>query len=290
MSVLEWDKAGERLYETGVDQGVLYIPDAGGNYVNGYAWNGLVAVTESPAGAESNKQYADNQVYVNLLSAEEFNGTIEAFTSPEEFDQCDGLASPVPGVSLGQQGRKAFGFSYRTRIGNDLLGTDYGYKIHLVYGAQASPSEKNFSTINDSPEAATLSWEVSTTPVGGPAGFKPLATITIDSTKVTPSALAALEDFLYGTAGTEPQLPLPAAVVALFDGTITEVTPTEPTFDSGTDTITIPTVTGVRYTINGMDVSGAVVITEDTVVKAYPADGYVFPDVVDDDWFFDYTP
>lgn len=294
---LTWDKVGERLYETGVDQGVLYLPDVSGAYDTGFAWNGLTGVSESPSGAESNKQYADNRVYLNLVSAEEFGATIEAFTYPDEFAQCDGTASPETGIYLGQQGRRVFGLSYRTRLGNDIDGSDYGYKLHLIYGALAAPSERGYTTINDTPEALTLSWEVSTTPVDVPGTnpvtgkpFKPTASLTIDSTKVDATALTALEDFLYGTAGTDPRLPLPAEVIALFGGTVTEVMPTAPTYNSTTDTITIPAVTGVVYSINDEPVAaGPVVITEDTVVTAAPAPGYSFPAVTDDDWFFDFT-
>jgi len=217
MAELKWDQVGERLYETGVDHGVLYIPTSAGVYSNGYAWNGLVSVTESPSGAESNKQYADNGVYLNLISAEEFGGTIEAFTSPKEFDQCDGSATPVPGVSIGQQPRKSFGLSYRTRVGNDTEGTEHGYKIHLIYGALAAPTEKAFASINDSPEAITLSWEMSTTPVEVP-GHKASASISIDSTLVDPTALAALEEILYGSLTTPARLPLPAEVLEIFEG------------------------------------------------------------------------
>lgn len=289
MTKLLWDQTGERLYETGVDHGVLYLPDGSGEYVNGYAWNGLTAVTESPSGAESNKQYADNQVYLNLQSAEEFNGTIEAFTYPDEFAECDGSAQPQVGVYVGQQTRKAFGFSYRTKIGNDTVGQDYGYKLHLVYGALAAPSEKAYNTINESPEATPLSWEVSTTPVAVNSGnLKPTATITIDSTKVGATQLAALEDLLYGTEGTDPQLPLPAEVIAMFAGAVIEVVPTEPTFAG--NTITIPAVTGVIYMIQGEVVpAGPYPITQDTVVHAKPAPGYSFPAVTDDDWLYDHT-
>lgn len=293
MTKLAWDKTGERRYETGVDRGVLYIPNALGVYDHGYAWNGLTAVTESPSGAESNKQYADNQVYVNLVSAEEFGGTIEAFTYPDEWEQCDGSASPQTGISVGQQTRKTFGLCYRTLVGNDLEGQDHGYKLHLVYGALASPSEKAYATINDSPEAMTLSWEFTTTPydVGTTGGntYKPISTITIDSTKVSASALANLEDLLYGTAGTDASLPTPAAVLALFAGTVTEVMPVAPTYNSSTHVITIPTVTGVIYMIDGEVVTGTVTITANTVVNAIPAPGYKFPAVADDDWFFNYT-
>lgn len=288
MSKLTWDQVGERRYETGVDHGVLYIPNNLGVYDTGFAWNGLTAVTESPSGAEASPQYADNIKYLNLISAEEFGGTIEAFTYPDEFAQCDGTASPQPGISLGQQSRKTFGLAYRTRVGNDLDGTDHGYKVHMIYGALAAPSEKAYSTINDSPEALTFSWELSTTPVDVP-GFKPAASLTIDSTKVSASALLVLENALYGTVGTDPRLPLPAEVLAMFAGTTAVATPTEPAYNSTTKTITIPVVTGVTYMINDEPVTGDVVITQDTVVTAKPNQGYQFPDVSDDDWYYDFT-
>jgi hypothetical protein len=289
MAELVWDQVGERVYETGVDHGVLYIPNAQGQYVDGYAWNGLVTVTESPSGAESTPQYADNIKYVNLKSTEEFGGTIEAFTYPDEFGQCDGSAEPSNGVYLGQQGRKSFGLSYRTKIGTDL-NSDAGYKLHLVWGADAAPSEKAYTTVNDSPEAITFSWEFTTTPVPVP-GFKPTASMTIDSTKVPPTNLAALEDQLYGTTGVDPMLPSPADVIALFAGAVIEVTPLEPAFDAGTDTITIPSVTGVLYQIDGETVpAGPVVITENTFVHAIPAPGYSFTANSDDDWYYPYTP
>jgi len=217
MTALVWDQVGERLYETGVDRGVLYIPDDTGVYDEGFAWNGLTTVTESPSGAESNAQYADNIKYLNLLSAEDFGGTIEAFTYPDEFGQCDGTVDAKPGVQIGQQGRKVFGLSYRTRVGNDIDGTDHGYKLHLLYGLQAAPSEKAYATINDSPEAITFSWEVSSTPVPV-TGYKPTALLVVDSTVVDPAALSDLEDLLYGTGGapgTDPQLPTPDEVIAL---------------------------------------------------------------------------
>lgn len=289
MTKVTWDKVGERLYETGVDRGVLYIPDGSGVYDTGFAWNGLVSVTESPSGAEATPTYADNIKYLNLISAEEFGATIEAYTYPDEFAQCDGTASPSTGVGIGQQSRKLFGLSYRTRLGNDLDGTDYGYKLHLIYGALAAPSEKAYASINDSPEAITFSWEVSTTPVEV-TGYKPTASVVIDSTKVDATALATLEDFLYGTVGTDPSLPLPDAVLALFAGSITVVIPTAPTYNSSTDTITIPSQTGVIYKINGVvQTAGPVVITQDTVVNAVPAEGYAFAEVSDDDWFFDWS-
>jgi hypothetical protein len=288
MSKLTWDQVGERFYETGVDHGVLYIPDSGGSYDEGYAWNGLVTVTESPSGAESNPQYADNIKYLNLLSAEEFGATIEAFTYPDEFAQCDGTASPEPGVSIGQQSRRIFGLSYRTKVGNDTEGQDFGYKLHLIYGAQAAPSEKAYATVNDSPEALTFSWDLTTTPVDVP-GYKPSASITIDSTQVDAAALSDLEDMLYGTSGVDPSLPLPGDVLSLFAGSVSEVTPTAPTYNSGTHTITIPTVVGVEYRIDGAPVTGAVVITDDTVVTAHAESGYRFPDVSDDDWLFTFV-
>lgn len=290
---LTWDQVGERKYENGVDHGVLYIPNNVGVYENGYAWNGLVSVTESPSGAESTPQYADNIKYVNLKSAEEFGGTIEAFTYPDEFGQCDGTAEPETGVKLGQQGRKTFGMSYRTKIGTDL-DSDAGYNLHLVYGADAAPSEKAYTTVNDSPEAITFSWEFTTTPapvgtIGGTA-YKPAASLTIDSTKVNATALAALEDMLYGTSGTDASLPTPAEVVALFAGTITEVETSAPTYNSSTDIITIPTVTGVVYYIDGEVVSGTVgPITEDTVVTAAPAPGYSFTETSDSDWTINFA-
>src|SRR3954469_9501898 len=192
MTALTWDNVGERSYETGVDRGVLYQLDASGEYVDGVAWNGLTTVTESPSGAESNKQYADNTVYVNLIPAEEFGGTIEAYTYPDEFGQNDGSNEPAVGLAVGQQGRRPFGLVYRTLQGNDTEGQDHGYRLHLVYGAQASPSEKAYATVNDSPEAISFSGEFSPTPVGL-ADHRPVSLLTIDSTKVDPDDLATLE-------------------------------------------------------------------------------------------------
>jgi hypothetical protein len=287
MTALTWDQIGERLYETGVDHGVLYIPDAQGNYDNGYAWNGLTTVTESPSGAEATPLYADNIKYLNLISAEEFGGTIEAFTYPDEFGQCDGSATPTPGVTVGQQKRKSFGLSYRTKVGNDI-DSEAGYKLHLIYGATAAPTEKAYGTVNDSPEAITFSWEISTTPVAVP-GHSPTSVITIDSTKVDATALATLESQLYGSAGTDPQLPPPASVIAIFSGTVTEVMPTAPTYDPVTFIITIPSVTGVTYKINGVDQPAGPTspIANDVLVKAFPNAGYKFPPVSDSDWFFE---
>ncbi len=214
MSKILWDQTGERLYETGVAQGVLYVQNDAGAYPAGVPWNGLSAVTESPEGAEASAIYADNMKYLNLISTEEFKATIEAYTYPEEFDACNGAEEIEVGVAIGQQGRKTFGFSYKTLIGNDVDDIDHGYKIHVVYGCKASPSEKGFQTVNDSPEAITLSWEVTTTPVTV-AGFKPTATLEIDSTKVDPADLALIEKALYGDDVTDANLPLPDALLAL---------------------------------------------------------------------------
>ena len=213
MSRLVWDQTGDRQYETGVKNGVLYIPTEG-VYNKGVAWNGLTAFTESPSGAEATPLYADDTKYLNLMSTEEYGCTIEAYTYPDEFAQCDGSAEIAKGVSIGQQSRKTFGLSVKTTLGNDIEGNDFGYKLHIVYGALASPSEKGYATINDSPEAITFSWEVTTTPVSV-VGFKPTASITIDSTKADKTKLKALEDILYGSTETEPRLPLPDEIAGL---------------------------------------------------------------------------
>lgn len=287
---LAWDQDGERLYETGVDHGVLYLSSGGGVYDSGYAWNGLIGVTESPTGAEVTPFYADNIQYLNLTATEWFGATIEAYTYPDEFGECDGTATPVAGVSFGQQARRRFGMAYRTRIGNDQQGDSYGYKIHLIYGAQVAPSERTYSSVNDSPEPLTFSWEVTTDAVEVD-GYRRTASLTIDSTKVDADALASLENILFGSSGVDPRLPLPNEVVALFSGTVLQAVPTEPAFDAGTNTITIPTVTGVVYSVNGETVlAGPLVITEDTVVHAAPAAGYEFPAVSDDDWYYNHTP
>lgn len=217
MSKLVWDQSGERYYETGVKMGVLYPQSTGGTYSKGVAWNGLTAVTESPSGAEATALYADDIKYLNLMSAEEFGATIEAYTYPPEFAACDGSAEIATGVTIGQQKRTAFGLCYRTTIGNDTDGNDHGYKLHIIYGAMASPSEKAYATINDSPEAITFSWEVTTTPVSV-SGFKPTANLTIDSTKVESAKLAALEAILYGSdsePAKEARLPLPNEIATL---------------------------------------------------------------------------
>lgn len=214
MSKIVWDQTGERLYETGVKQCVLYTQDAQGEYSNGVAWNGITAVTESPSGAEATPLYADDIKYLNLMSAEEFGATVEAYTYPDEFAECDGSAALATGVYIGQQVRKTFGLCYRTTLGNDVAANDFGYKLHIVYNAKAAPSEKGYATINDSPEAITFSWELTTTPVNV-TGFKPTATVTIDSTKVDESKLAALEAILYGTETEEARLPLPDEIVEI---------------------------------------------------------------------------
>ncbi len=214
---LVWDADGERLFETGVNQGVLYPMNSSGIYPLGVAWNGLTGVTESPSGAEPNPLYADNIKYLNLMSAEEFGATVEAYTYPDEFEACDGSATLATGVQVGQQTRQGFGLSYKTLLGNDTDGSDYGYKLHLVYGAKASPSEKSYETVNESPDAITFSWDITTTPVAVP-GMKPSASLTIGSNQVNGAALTALEDILYGTAGGDPRLPLPTEVATIMGG------------------------------------------------------------------------
>lgn len=295
MTRLLWDQVGERRYETGVDQGVLYLPTAG-IYDVGYAWNGLTTVTESPSGAEVSAQYADNIKYLSLQSAEDFGATVEAFTYPDQFAQCDGSAAPQVGVAVSQQTRRSFGLSYRTKLGNDVLAADYGYKLHLVYGALAAPSEKAFATINDSPEALAFSWEITTNPVSV-SGLKPTALLTVDSSKVTAANLLALENALYGTAGTTPRLPLPDEVIAMFAGAQTLVTPVAPTATTA-GVITIPSVAGVQYRrgdTNAVVTNAATVqvpgaIGQSLVIKAVPATGaYAFNVNTDDDWSFTKT-
>jgi hypothetical protein len=292
MAVLLWDQSGQRLYETGVDKGVLYIPDAAGNYPSGVAWNGLVNVTETPSGAEATALYADNTKYLNMYSNEEFAATIEAYTYPIEWNQFDGVSSPQTGVHVSQQSRKTFGLAFRTRLGNDILGNDYGYKLHLIYGATASPSERAYGTINDSPEAITFSWECMTVPVAV-TGLKPTSLITVNSTLVNPTNLTSLENALFGTAGTSARLPLPDEVVTMFSGAQTLVTPTMPTFVSTTGVITIPTVTGVTYkrADTGATVTGTVTISGTTGaylhIFAVPTTGlYAFNAASDDRWVF----
>lgn len=213
---LTWDDAGKRLYETGVKQGVLYPQDDNGAYPKGVAWNGLTAVTESPEGAEPTPLYADDIKYLNLLSTEEFKATVEAYTYPDEFAECDGSGSLVEGVTIGQQDRKTFGLSYRTSLGNDVKGNEYGYKLHIVYGCLAAPSEKAYATVNDSPEAITFSWEVSTTPVNV-TGFKPTASLTLNSVKLGATKMKAIEDVLYGSSTAEARLPLPDEIKSIIE-------------------------------------------------------------------------
>lgn len=292
MARLLWDQVGERRYEAGVDQGVLYLA-TGGVYDIGYAWNGLTTVTESPSGAEPSAQYADNIKYLNLMSNEEFGATIEAFTFPDEFAECDGSVLLHAGVTVGQQGRRSFGLSYRTKVGTDQS-ADAGYKIHLVYGCQAAPSEKAYATINDSPEAMAFSWEITTTPVAV-TGYKPTALLTIDSTKVVEANLTALEDALYGTAGTAPRLPLPDEVITMFSAGQTAVTPLAPTA-TAPGLITIPAVTGVTYrradtnaiVTDTVQIPGGIGST--LVIRATPSSGlYTFTPNADDDWTFTKT-
>lgn len=293
MTPLTWDQVGERLYETGVDRGVLYHPDGAGLYNDGFAWNGLTTVTESPSGAEANPQYADNIKYLNLYSAEEFGGTIEAYTYPDEFALNDGTATPTPGVAVGQQSRKSFGLCYRTRLGNDVDGTDHGYKLHLVYGATASPSEKAYASINDSPEAIAFSWEFATVPVAV-TGLKPTSLIVVDSTDVDPADLAELESQLYGDADNDARLPLPDEVIDLLGGAATVVdlgtAANQPSYNAATHVVTLPAVTGVQWKVNGANVApGArppLAVGQTAEVDATPAAGYTLDG--DTDWTFDY--
>jgi hypothetical protein len=288
MALLTWDGIGQRLYETGVDHGVLYVPNAQGVYNTGVAWNGLTTVTESPSGAESNPQYADNIKYLNLVSAEEFGATIEAFTYPDAFAQCDGSVIVNNGVVLGQQSRRSFGFSYRTLVGNDTMGRDFGYKIHLVYGALAAPSEKANATVNDSPEAAALSWEVTTTAVAvgtvNSVAYKPVAHLVVDSTKVTPANLATLEGILYGAPGVDPRLPLPAEVIGFFSasGASTAVAvPIASPSSTAAGVVTIPTHTGVDFLIDGVIIPAGTSYTLPAIgrklVVAQAKSGYTIP-------------
>lgn len=290
MTQLSWDDTGQRTFETGVSQGVLYQIDNTGAYVDGVAWNGLTTVTEKPAGADSNKQYADNIVYLNLLAAETFGGTIEAFTYPLEFEQNDGTAAPTPGVTVGQQPRKPFGFCFKSLKGNDTEGNSHGYKLHLIWNALAAPSEKAYATVNDSPAPIGFSWDVSTTPVnvGTVLGvpYAPTSQMTIDSTLVDPAKLATLESYLYGTVSDDPTLPSPAQVITIMASTLTTATPAAPTYSSSTDLITIPSTTGVLYYIDGVNVPAGDFgpITSNKLVKAKPALGYKFPAEQQTEW------
>ena len=244
---LRWDQVGERFYETGCKNGVLYVGGSGGVYGKGVAWSGLISVTESPSGAEPTPIYADDMKYLNLISAEDFAATIEAYTYPDEFTVCDGTASLADGVTVGQQTRKPFALAYRTAIGNDSEGTDHGYKLHIIYGATAAPSEKAYSTINDSPEAMTLSWELSTTPVEVP-GMKPTAILTINSTKVDADKLAALEAILFGSESADARLPLPAEIKELFEGSAPQ--PVSATYLPANNATAVETTSTITITLN----------------------------------------
>lgn len=288
---LTWDGLAERYFETGVDHGVLYH-QTGGVYNDGEAWNGLITVTESPSGAESNKKYADNIPYLNLFSAEEFGATIECFTAPNGFLTYDGVRKTANGLQITQQSRPVFGFSWRTKKGNGL-DEDLGYILHLAYGLQASPSEKTRTTVNDSPEPTTFSWTITSTPVEVP-GFKPTAVVHIDSTDpdVDPTNLAALEEVLYGKTGVAPRLPLPAEVDTILGTGIIEVTPEPLAYNSSTHTITYVAQPGVVYRREdtGAAITANVVLTagQSLIVTAEPANGYNFDGVFVDRWLYEY--
>jgi hypothetical protein len=290
VGVLTWDGTGEKVYETGVDHGVLYpINLSTGLYDDGFAWNGLTAVNEKPSGAAANKTYADNILYSNIRSAELFAGTIEAYTFPDEFGDCDGTNAPATGVTVGQQTRRTFGLCYRTKVGNDVSG-DLGFKLHLVYGATAAPSEKDYATVNDSPAAVQFSWDFDCTPVPL-TGLNPTCILVIDSTKVNETALNDLLDDLYGTVGTAPILPDPDTVLAFFTGSITNITLTAATFN-GAHTITIPTQTGVQYYLDGVEhAAGSVTLTtgQSKVVSARALPGYHFNTPVVKEWMFTFV-
>jgi hypothetical protein len=290
MTQLTWDGTGERLYETGVDQGVLYLLNTvNGLYDTGVAWNGLTTVKEQPGGATANPQFADNIKYLNLLSAETFAGTIEALTYPVDFEQCDGTAVPTTGVAVGQQSRATFGLSYRSRVGSDVT-SSLGYKRHLVYGAVATPSEKDYATVNDNPAAVAFSWQFNTTPAVV-TDLEPTSLIVVDSTKVDSGALADLEAFLHGTGGSDPSLPPPDDVIALFSGAVTAITLTAPTFD-GAHTITIPSETGVKYYVDGvLHAAGSQLLTtgQKKIVTAVAQAGYIFNTPYVDRWMFTFV-
>lgn len=289
MTALTWDEEAKRIFETGVDHGVLYPKDPNtGLYSPGVAWNGLTAVNEKPAGAAATPQWADNMKYLNLLSLETFDATVEAWTFPPEFEACDGTASPSDGVSVGQQNRQTFGLCYRTQVGS-AADPQAGFKLHLVYGCLAAPSEKDYATVNDTPSPVQFSWDISTTPVTV-TNLKPTSLITIDSTIVDPTSYDALCQILYGTVGVDPELPLPDAVIALFASTPTVVTTIEPTFNPTGHVLTIPSVTGVTYFMDGdVITSGTHTITADKVVTAEAQNGYVFSPLSVDAWHIVYS-
>jgi hypothetical protein len=290
VTTVVWDDTGNKKYETGVDHGVLFpLNPETALYDDGFAWNGLTAVNEKPGGAAPNPQFADNIKYLNLLSAETFAGTIQAFTYPDEFGACDGTNAPFSGVTVGQQSRQTFGLCYRTKVGNDVS-SELGFKLHLVYGALATPSEKDFATINDSPAAVQFSWDFDCTPVPV-TNLQPTCLIVVDSTKVDSGALSDLEDLLYGTSGTDPSLPYPDDVIALFSGTVTDITLTPATFN-GAHSITIPTQTGVKYYVDGVEhAAGTITLTtgQSKVVTARAQTGYVFNTPVVDEWLFTFV-
>lgn len=285
MSRLVWDATGERFYETGVKNGVLYLQTSG-IYNRGYVWNGLTAVTEKPTGAEATALYADDVKYLNLMSNEDFEATIEAYTYPSEFAECDGSVALTTGVMIGQQARKTFGLCYRTTLGNDADGNDYGYKLHIIYGAMASPSEKGYSTINDSPEAITFSWEIKTTPVNV-TGYKPTALITIDSTKVNAAKLTALENILYGTPAADARLPLPDEIASLMGGTteysvinyLTHVSNSNSSGTTGSDYDAVLTaddgysIENVIVTMGGVDITDTAYTSGTGAVSVDPVTG-----------------
>lgn len=292
MTELLWDQTGEREFEVGVEKGVLYPIANDGSYGVGVAWNGLTSVSEAPSGAEVTKKYADNINYLSLVSAEIFEATIKAYTYPDEWAECDGSATPVAGVSVGQQTRRPFGLAFKSLKGNDSLGQDFGYVLHLVYGGLASPSQKDYNTVNETPDAIEFSWKLSTTPVPVP-GLKPSAILKIDSTKVNSADLANLEAMLYGQAGTDPTLPSPGDVIALFTTSATVVTATEPAFVAATGVITIPTIVGVQYRradthTNLVDGSTVTIATSGSSlgIEAVPKTGYVLSALSDSYWLF----
>lgn len=289
MAEIVWDVLDERFFDQGVDHGVLY-DGVNGEYVNGVAWNGLVNVTQSPSGAEPNKQYADNIVYVNLLSAEEFSATIEAFMAPVKFDKYNGVHRSAAGLQVSGQSRPVFGFCWRTGRGT-AENPDEGYVINIAYGCQASPSEKAHATKSDTPEPVTFSWSLSTTPVPAGGNLKPTAYVAIDSTdpNVNPVNLAALEDILYGTNVSAPRLPLPAELETILGTGVLEATPINPLFDAEMNEISFDEIPGVGYYIDGVLQDDAVVITEDTIVEAKPLPGYIFTGVYVDRWLFDFV-
>lgn len=269
MARLVFDKIGERFYETGVDRCVLYLQSSDGSYPLGVAWNGITEIQQNPSGAESNKQYADNIDYLNLISKETFGGSIASFTQPDEWAQCDGSVEPVAGIRMGQQTRKSFGLSYRTLIGNDVDGTDFGYKIHLIWNAKATPSERSYTTMNDSPEALNPSWTIDTTPVAVP-GYKPTSHLEIDSTKVDATKLAAFEDIILGSENSDPRLPSPEEVINFFkDSPVPPTPPTpEPTYEPVTPVGTENPHEEGWYERSGEEGSYVYTLTEDTTVDS----------------------